>query len=154
MLFHQDNEPCHKLIVMMAKLWIASAPTLFSRSGSQWLLAVCRPQKNAPGKEIWLQWRSDIGNWGIFWGQRQIILQKRHQIVREELESVYHPRWRLLINKVEFCLKVVVLLVILRNYWVMCFIYIYIYIYIKVFIYHSVCVRARIYIYIYIFLIM
>ena len=25
---------------------------------------------NAPGKEIWLQWRSDIGKWGIFWGQR------------------------------------------------------------------------------------
>ena len=73
-------------------LWIASALILFSRDGSQWPLAVCRLQKNAPGKEIWLQWRSDIGNWGIFWGQRQIILQKRHQIVWEALESVYHPR--------------------------------------------------------------
>ena len=47
-------------------LQIASAPTLFSRSGPQQLLAICRLQKNAPGKEIWLQWRSDIGNWGIF----------------------------------------------------------------------------------------
>ena len=56
--------------------WIASTPTLFSRSGLQQLLAVCRLQKNTPGKEIWFQWRSDIGNWGIFWGQRQIILQK------------------------------------------------------------------------------
>ena len=33
-------------------IWIASAPIPFSRSGSQQLLAVCRPQKNAPEKEI------------------------------------------------------------------------------------------------------
>ena len=73
-------------------LWIASTPTLFSKSGPQQLLAVYRPQKNDPGKEIWLQWKSDIGNWGIFWCQRQIVRQKRHWIVREALESVYHPR--------------------------------------------------------------
>ena len=103
-------------------LQIASTPTLFSRSGLQWLLAICRPQKNAPGKEIWLQWRSDIGNWGLFWGQRQIVLQKMHRIVREALESVYHPRRRLLMNKVEFFLKVVVLLVRLGTYWVICYI--------------------------------
>ena len=36
---------------------IASAPILSSRSGPQRLLAVFRPQKNTPGKEIWLQWR-------------------------------------------------------------------------------------------------
>ena len=60
--------------------------------GPQWLLAVCRPQKNVPGKEIWLQWRSDIENWGVVWGQRQINQQKRHQIVREVLEWVHHPR--------------------------------------------------------------
>ena len=76
-------------------LWIDSAPALFSKSGSQQLLAVWRPQKNALGKEFWLQWRSDIRHWGVFWGQRQIILQKRHRIVREMLESVYHPRRRL-----------------------------------------------------------
>ena len=104
---------------MWIALWIASAHTLFSRSGPQQLLAVCRPQKNAPGKEIWLQWRSDIENWGIFWGQRQIVLQKRHWVVREALESVYHPRRRLLMNKVEFCLKVVVLLVRPGTYWEM-----------------------------------
>ena len=51
-------------------LRIAFTPTLFSRSGPQWLLAVCRSQKNAPGKEIWLQWRSDIRNWGVFCGKR------------------------------------------------------------------------------------
>ena len=76
-------------------LQIAFAPTLFSRSGPQRLLAVFRPQKNAPGKEIWLQWRSDIENWDTFWDQRQIVLQKRHQIVWEALELVYHPRTRL-----------------------------------------------------------
>ena len=53
-------------------LQMAATPTLFSRSVPQQLLAVCIPQKNAPGKEIWLQWKSDIRNWGIFWGQRQI----------------------------------------------------------------------------------
>ena len=76
-------------------LQIASTPTLFFRSGPQWLLAVCRLQKNASEKEIWLQWISDIGNWGVFWGQRQIFLQKRHRNVREALESVYHSRKRL-----------------------------------------------------------
>ena len=75
-------------------LLIASGPTLLYRSGFQWLLAVCRPQKNAPGKEIWLQWRSDIRNWGVFCRQRQILLQKRHRIVKEALESAYNPRRR------------------------------------------------------------
>ena len=100
-------------------LWITSISTLFSRSGPQRLLAVCKPQKYAPEKEIWLQWRTDIRNWGVFRGQRQILQQKRDQIVREALEPVYHPRRRLLMNKVEFCLKVVVLLVRPRTYWVM-----------------------------------
>ena len=85
------------------------------------LLAVCRRQKNTPDKEICLQWRSDIRNWGAFCGQRHIILQKRHWIVREALESVYHPRRRLLMNKVAFCLRVVVLLVKPRTYWVLCY---------------------------------
>ena len=33
-------------------LQIASALTLSFRSAPQWLLAVCRPQKNAPGKNL------------------------------------------------------------------------------------------------------
>ena len=107
--FHQDKAlsqvDCDNAKTTWIELWIA---TLFFRSSSQRLLVVCGPQKNAPGKEIWLQWRSDIGNWSILWGQWQIVLQKRHGIVREVLESVYHPR-RLLMNKVEFYLKVVLL---------------------------------------------
>ena len=35
-------------------LQIASPTTVFSGSHSQQLLPVCRPKKNAPGKEIWL----------------------------------------------------------------------------------------------------
>ena len=45
-----------------------------------WLLAVCRPQKNAPGEEIWLQWRSDIGNWGVFWGQKHRSTKKAYYV--------------------------------------------------------------------------
>ena len=52
------------------ELWIASPSTVFSGFGSEWLLPVCRPKKNAPGKEIWLQWRSDCQNWRVFWSQR------------------------------------------------------------------------------------
>ena len=51
-------------------LWIASPSTLLSGSGSQRLLPVCRPKKNAPGIEIWLQWRSYCRNCSVFWGQR------------------------------------------------------------------------------------
>ena len=76
-------------------LRIASAPTLYSRSGPQRLLAAYRPQKNALGKEIWFPWRNDIGNCHVFWGQRQIVLQKRHRVVWEALKSVYHPKRRL-----------------------------------------------------------
>ena len=99
--------------------WIAATLTLSSRSDLQWLLAVCRFQKNAPEKEIWLQW-SDIRNWSVFWDKRQIVLQKKDGIVREALESVYHPRRRLLMNKVKFCLRVVSL-VRPGSYWVMCY---------------------------------
>ena len=96
--FQQDNACITRQSQCWKTTWIAlqiaSAPSLFSRSGPQRLLAVCKLQKNAPEKEIWLHWRNDIGNWGVFWSQRQIIQQKRHWIVREALESVYYPRRR------------------------------------------------------------
>ena len=66
---------CNDVKTTWIAFWIASTLTLFSRSGPQQLLAVCRPQKNAPEKQIWLQW-SDIGNWGIFWGQRKSLYKK------------------------------------------------------------------------------
>ena len=33
-------------------------------------------------------WIHHFGNWSLFWGQRQIVLQKWHQIVKEVLASV------------------------------------------------------------------
>ena len=64
--FHQDNVlsqvDCNDGKTTWIALWIASTPTLFSGSGLQWLLTVSKPQKNSPGKEISLQWRSDLGN--------------------------------------------------------------------------------------------
>ena len=90
-LFHQDNAPCYKSIPMRAKLYelyfeLLPHPPYSPDLPPRDYPTVCRPQKNAPGKKIWLQWRSDIGNWGVFWGQRQIVLQ--NWIVREALE--YH----------------------------------------------------------------
>ena len=68
-VFHQDNAPCYKSMKTMVKL-----NKLSSRPGPQRLLALYWPGKNSPGKEIWLQWRSDCRNWGLFWMQRRIIL--------------------------------------------------------------------------------
>ena len=94
---------------------IASATTLFSRSCPQRLPDVCRPQKNAPGTEMCLQC------------SLMHILRpktnhstKSHQIVWEGWESV-SSKETMLINEVEFCLKVVVLLVRPGTYWVMCY---------------------------------
>ena len=66
---------------------------VFSGSSSQRILTVCRPKKNGPGKEIGLQWSNDSRNCSIVWGQRKIVLQKRHRNVREALEWMYHS-WR------------------------------------------------------------
>ena len=66
---------------------------ILSRSGPPQLLAPCWPDQNAPVKEIWLQWRRDCRNWGLLWGHRRIILEKRHRKVREALEWMYYA-WR------------------------------------------------------------
>ena len=55
-----------------------------------WLF--CRPQNKATGKEDLAPMKTWIGTWGVFWGQRQIVLQKGHRIVREALESLYNSR--------------------------------------------------------------
>ena len=56
-LFHQDNALCQKSIVTMAKLHkvffeLFLHPPYSSDLAPHQLLAVCRPQKNGPGKEI------------------------------------------------------------------------------------------------------
>ena len=92
--FHQDNVPCHKTMKTMVKLNKLSFEFLPQRPYSldlapKRLLTLCWAEKNAPGKEIWLQWRSDYRNWGLFWEQRRIILQKKHWKVTEALEWMY-----------------------------------------------------------------
>ena len=95
----KDSALCHELIAIMAKLHKLHFELLLHppyspdlTSSHYWLFTDCK--RMFQGK-IWLQWRRDIGNWDVFWGQRQIVLQKRHWIVREALKSVYHPRRRL-----------------------------------------------------------
>ena len=43
---------CNNIKTTWIALWIGSTPTLFSRADPQWLLAICRPQKNASRKEV------------------------------------------------------------------------------------------------------
>ena len=99
-LFHQDNAPGHKSITMMAKLHelhfklLSHPPYSPDLAPTDYWLFADR-KRMLQGKVNWLQWRRDIGNWRVFWDQRLILLQKRHWIVRQLLESVYHPRRRL-----------------------------------------------------------
>ena len=55
-LFHQDNAPCqlheNDGQVEWIKLWIASSPTIFSRSGPQRLLALCWLENMLQGKRF------------------------------------------------------------------------------------------------------
>ena len=72
--FHQDNALLHKSITAMAKLHEFNFKVVlhppyspYLAPTNYWLFADLKRKKK--GKEIWLQWRSDIRNWGVFWGQ-------------------------------------------------------------------------------------
>ena len=57
---HAHNALCHKSIAMMAKLHelhfeLLLQPPYSPDLATRELLPVSRPQKNSPGKEIWLQ---------------------------------------------------------------------------------------------------
>ena len=59
-LFHQENAPCHKSVKTMVKLNELSFeflphPLYSLEMPPQRLLALCWPEKYAPGKGIWLQ---------------------------------------------------------------------------------------------------
>ena len=81
MLFYQDNAPCwsqwsqklHKLhfeLLLHPPYSPDLAPTNY------WLFA---DLKRKPGKEIWLQWRSNIKNWGVFSSTKKVIkLLEKH----------------------------------------------------------------------------
>ena len=79
--------------------WIAfqtaSTPTLFSRSSPQRVLAVSRPQKMLQGKRFDLK-KEVISETEVYFETKdKLSNKKRHWIVREALESVYHHRKRL-----------------------------------------------------------
>ena len=85
-LFYQDNAPCHKLIAMMSKLHDLHFELLLHppyspdlAPSNYWLFADLK--------------RMLQGN--RFGSNEEMISEKGHWIVREALESVYHPRWRL-----------------------------------------------------------
>ena len=123
--FHQDNALCHESIEMMAKLHellfrLLPHPPYSSNlaPNDYWLFAdlkrMLQQKKFGSNEEVILETEAYLK------AKDKLFNKKRHQIVREELESMYHPWRRLLMNKVEFCLKIVVLLVNPRTNWVMC----------------------------------
>ena len=110
-LFHQNNAPCHKSIVMMAKLHKLHFKLLLHPAYSPdlapsdyWLFADLKIRLQ--GKRFWRQWRWNIGNWGVFWGQKQIVQQKGIELLEKH--------WNQCIT-----LKIV-LLDKPKTYWSMC----------------------------------
>ena len=97
MLFHQDNALCHKLIVMMAKLHELQfkllphspySPDL--NPNDYWLFAdlkrMFQVKRFGSNEEV-------ISETEVYFEAKDTsFYKKRHQIVREALESVYHPR--------------------------------------------------------------
>ena len=95
LLFHQNNAPCHKSITTMAKLHELHfellphphyspdlAPTNYFLFAD--LKRMLQGKRFGSNEEVILV--TEL---------RQIVLQKMHQIIREALESVYHPGRRL-----------------------------------------------------------
>ena len=98
-LFHQDNAPCHKLIAMMAKLYEFYLKLLLHPPYSPdlapsdyWMFLdlkrMLQGKRFGSNEEVILETEA-------YRGQRQIVLEKRHKIVREAWKSVYYPRRRL-----------------------------------------------------------
>ena len=101
-LFPQDKASCHKLIAMMAKLHDLLfellphppySPDL--ASSNNWLFADLKrilQGKRFGSNEVISETEAYFKAKDKFFYK---IKQKKHQIVREALESVYHPRRRL-----------------------------------------------------------
>ena len=126
LLFHQDHVPRHMSIATMAKLHelhleLVPQPSYISRPPPRWQLAVWRPQMNALGKEIWLQWRNDIRNSLILRSKANHSTKKALNCLRSVGISVSPKRETLLRNKVECCQKVDVLFARTGTYWGICY---------------------------------
>ena len=118
--FHPDNALCHKSMATLNKLYfefLLQPP--YSPDLAPATAGCLQTSKNASRKEIYLQWRSNIGNLGVFWSQRQIVLQKSIEFLEKHWNQCISSKETMLINKVEFCQKIV-LLVRPGTYWVMC----------------------------------
>ena len=123
-LFHQENAPCHKSIAMMAKLHelhFCTHPILQIWSPNDYRLF--EDLKRMPQRKRFGSNEEVISETETYFQTKDnSFSKKRHRIVREALESVYHWKETMLMNKVEFCLNVVVLLLRPETYWVMCYI--------------------------------
>ena len=125
-LFHQDNAPCHKLITMMVKLHELCfklfphppySPDL--APSDYWLFADL--ERMLQGKRFGCNeeviWETEA----YFEAKDKSFYKKNIELLEKLWNQCYHPRRRLSMNTVEFCLKVVFLLVRPRAYWMMCY---------------------------------
>ena len=99
-LFHQDNTPCHKLIAMMAKLHELLFKLLLHppyspdlAPSNYWLFSDFK--RMLQGKRFVSNKEAISETVVYFEAKDKSFNKKRHQIVREALESVYQPRRRL-----------------------------------------------------------
>ena len=76
--------------IVRIRLLTAAAPTVFSRSCPQRLLALCTTSKMTGREKISFRQRDDHRMWEVFCTSRQIILQKRYWNVRKTLDWLYH----------------------------------------------------------------
>ena len=87
------------------ELWIASPCTVFSGSGSQRLLPVYRLKNIAPGKEIWLQWRSNCQKWSVFEVKDKLFYKKGIEMLEKcwseciTREGDYVDKWSRILPK-------------------------------------------------------
>ena len=103
-LFHQDDTPCNKSIVTMAKLHelhfeLLPHPTYSPdlASSNYWLFADLK--RMLPGKKFGSNEEVISETEAYFEAKDKSFYKKgRHWIVRETLESVYHPRKRIKSN--------------------------------------------------------
>ena len=122
-LFPQDNALCYKLTAMMAKLHKLHFELLLHppyspdlAPSNYWPFADLKRMRQG---KIWLQWRSDIRNWGVFLGWRQTIVQKKKKKKKKKASNclrsveicVSPKKETMLMNKIEFFLKTVIFLV-------------------------------------------
>ena len=88
-IFLQDDAPTNKLLKTMAKInelrfeLLPHPPYSPVVAPSDFVL---KPKEMAPGTEIFIKWRGQMGNQWLFWRPWQIVLQKRHRNIDRSLD--------------------------------------------------------------------